>query len=60
MPTAETRQGLEDEDIIMSQVRNSAMCSSRKYPHSPLQNGVEFHRGGALPLTKEINKMYQA
>ena len=26
MPTAETQQGLEDEDIIMSQVRNSAMC----------------------------------
>ena len=26
MPTAETQQGLEDEDIIMSQVRNSAIC----------------------------------
>ena len=24
MPTAETQQGLEDEDIIMSQVRNNA------------------------------------
>jgi len=47
MPTAETQQGLEDEDIIMSQVRNCALHSSRiKYPYFPIQKGLEFYGGG--------------
>ena len=35
MPTADTQQGLEDEDIIMSQVRNSAMCIHMATNDSP-------------------------
>ena len=51
MPTAETQQGLEDEDIIMSQVRNSAIHACI---HIPPQMGPEFPAWGGGGYKKSL------
>ena len=56
MPTAETQQGLEDEDIIMSQVRNRAMCILISPPPHPHRQDWNFLGMGGSLRPKKLKK----